>query len=101
MEPPAIEMFTRSRNAITLRTNIQNTSVQRTRLALGAGTLFSVAIDQLSWQFVSAPSRHLRVTAAMQLISIMELPGKPATATVVRAGPPCGKYVLKILFMAS
>src|SRR5215469_14775869 len=30
-------------------------------------------------------------SAAMQLISTSELPGRAATATVVRAGPPCGK----------
>ncbi len=34
---------------------------------------------------------YLRVTAAVQLISTSELPGRLATATVVRAGPPCGK----------
>jgi len=39
--------------------------------------------------------------AAMQLISTSEFPGSAATATVVRAGPPCGKYVLKTLFIPS
>src|SRR5438874_1270955 len=32
-----------------------------------------------------------RVTAAVQLISTSEFPGRAATATVVRAGPPFGK----------
>jgi hypothetical protein len=39
--------------------------------------------------------------AAVQLISTKEFPGKFATATVVLAGPPFGKYVLKTLFMPS
>src|SRR5215467_1224134 len=41
------------------------------------------------------------VTAAIQLISTNDSPGRPATATVVRAGPPFGKYVLKTEFMPS
>ena len=44
---------------------------------------------------------HLGTMAAMQLISMKDFPGRPATATVVRAGPPLGKYVLKILFIGS
>ncbi len=34
---------------------------------------------------------YFLVTAAMQLISTREFPGRAATATVVRAGPPLGK----------
>jgi hypothetical protein len=44
---------------------------------------------------------YLRTTAAVQFISTNESPGRFATATVVRAGPPLGKYVLKTLFMPS
>ena len=40
-------------------------------------------------------------TAAMQLISTSDSPGKAATATVVRAGPPWGKYVEKTLCIPS
>jgi hypothetical protein len=45
--------------------------------------------------------RYLRTTAAVQLISTRESPGRFATATVVRAGPPFGKYVLKTAFIPS
>ena len=44
---------------------------------------------------------YFLATAAMQLISTSEFPGSAATATVVRAGPPWGKYVLNTLFMPS
>ena len=44
---------------------------------------------------------YFRVTAAMQLISSNDRPGTPATDTVVRAGPPRGKYVLNTRFMPS
>jgi hypothetical protein len=44
---------------------------------------------------------YLRRTAAVQLISTRESPGRFATATVVRAGPPFGKYVLKTAFIPS
>jgi hypothetical protein len=39
--------------------------------------------------------------AAVQLISTNESPGRFATATVVLAGPPFGKYFLKTLFIPS
>src|SRR6266446_6539369 len=42
-----------------------------------------------------APFFAAATTAAVQLISTSESPGSAGTATVVRAGPPCGKYVLK------
>jgi hypothetical protein len=44
---------------------------------------------------------YLRTTAAVQFISTKESPGRFATATVVRAGPPLGKYVLKTPFIPS
>jgi hypothetical protein len=44
---------------------------------------------------------YLRTTAAVQLISTRESPGRFATAIVVRAGPAFGKYVLKTAFMPS
>src|SRR6185369_8403722 len=46
-------------------------------------------------------SSYFLGSAATQLISTNEFPGRAATATVVRAGPPCGKYVLKTLFIPS
>src|ERR1700691_2908934 len=46
-------------------------------------------------------SFYLFTMAAVQLISTKESPGKFATATVVLAGPPLGKLVLKTLFMPS
>src|SRR5437879_5169010 len=48
-----------------------------------------------------APFLAAATTAAVQLISTSESPGSAATATVVRAGPPWGKYVLKTWFMPS
>src|SRR6202041_3487756 len=46
-------------------------------------------------------TNHFLTTAAMQLISTSESPGSAATATVVRAGPPWGKYVENTLCIPS
>src|SRR5579859_1380659 len=46
---------------------------------------------QVDFIRMNVPGDYFRVTAAMQLISTSESPGRAATATVVRDGPPWGK----------